>query len=271
MEEIYYLIHTTNNPDCINWSELRTDEFNIDDQFPGVYLSIITKDNINKEYIFPGKYIIILSKNLLLQQNYHINLTDYNGIVSEKNTFFPWNLDNFISKSNNLSSSETRTQSEIVFHDNIDMKYCCGIISILKKDTNIKINNFLPKISLENEEEPDMTKQPFLCYPFEDIYTGINPLPKSSNKWYEMMSKVCKINIDESNNTPEDIIRNIKEKANELYNHRDEQDINLLKQYTQSTIGGKNNKTKSKTKKQNKITKQNNKTTKRNLKRKNEI
>jgi len=252
MEEIYYLIHTTNNPDCINWTELRTAEFNTDDQYPGVYLTIITKDNINKEYIFPGKYIIILSKKLLLQQNYHINLTDYNGIVSEKNTFFSWNLDNFISKSNYLSSSETRPQSEIVFHDNIDMKYCCGIISILKKDTNIKINNFLPKTSIENEEEPDMSKQPFLCYPFEDIYTGMNPLPKSSNSWYEMMAKVCKIDIDEANSTTEDIIRNIKDKANELYNNRHEQDINLLKEYTQSRIGGKSKKSKSKSKRKNK-------------------
>ena len=248
MEEIYYLIHTTNNPGCINWTELRTAEFNTDDQFPGVYLSIITKDNINKEYIFPGKYIIILSKKLLLQKNYHINLTDYNGIVSEKNTYFHWNLHKFMSKDRHLLLSEKQSQSEVVFHDNIDMKYCCGIISILKKDTNIKINNFLPNIEIENEEDPDMTKQPFLCYPFEDIYTGSNPLPKSSNKWYEMMSKVCKVNIDESNNTPEDIIKKIKDKANELYNNRDEQNINLLKQYSQSTIGGKNNKSKSKRK-----------------------
>lgn len=248
MEEIYYLIHTTNNPGCINWSELRTAEFNTDDQFPGVYLSIITKDNINKEYIFPGKYIIILSKKLLLQKNYHINLTDYNGIVSEKNTYFPWNLHKFMSKNRHLLLSEKQSQSEVVFHDNIDMKYCCGIISILKKDTNIKINNFLPKIEIENDEDPDITKQPFLCYPFEDIYTGSNPLPKSSNKWYEMMSKVCKVHIDEANNTPEDIIKKIKDKANELYNNRDEQNINLLKQYSQSTIGGKNNKSKSKRK-----------------------
>ena len=140
MEKIYYLIHTTNNPDCINWTELRTAEFNTDDQFPGVYLSVITKDNVNKEYIFPGKYIIILSKKLLLQKNYHINLTDYNGIVSEKNTYFPWNLDKFMSKNRHLLLSEKQSQTEVVFHDNIDMKYCCGIISILKKDTNIKIN-----------------------------------------------------------------------------------------------------------------------------------
>ena len=106
------------------------------------------------------------------------------------------------------------------------MKYCCGIISISKKDKKIKINNFLPKISIENNEEPDMTKKPFFSYPFEDIYTGSNPLSQSSNNWYKMMGNVCKINI------PEDIIKKIKIKANELYNNRDEQNINLLKKYT---------------------------------------
>jgi hypothetical protein len=213
MEDIYYLVHTTNNPDCVNWTELKTGEFNTDDQFPGVYLSVITKENINEEYIYPGKYIIILSKKLLLQKNYHINITDYNGIISEKNTYFPWNVDTFISESNKLRkkllSSDERPQNEVVIHDNIDMKYCCGIISIVKKDTNIRINNFLPNLSIENEEEPDMTKQPFFCYPFEDIYSGSDPLPMSSTKWYEMMSNVCKINTDDTNNTPEDIIKKI--------------------------------------------------------------
>ena len=249
MDEIYYLIHTTNNPDCINWTELRTAEFNTDDQFPGVYLSIITKDNINKESFFQGKYIIIISKKLLLQKNYHINLADHNGIISEKNTYFPWNLDKFMNKNRHLLLSEApQIGHEVVFHDNIDMKYCCAIISISKKDSNIKMNNFLPKITIENEESPDMSKQPFFCYPFEDIYTGWDPIPRSSNKWYEMMSKVCKITIDEENNTPEDITTKIKDKANELYNNRHEQNINLLKEYTDSIIGGKNKKLKSKRK-----------------------
>ena len=248
MEEIYYLVHTTNNPDCVNWTELKTGEFNTDDQFPGVYLTVITKDNVNEEYIYPGKYIIILSKKLLLQKNYHINVEDYNGIVSEKNTYFPWNVDKFISESKKLLSEYKRPQNEVVFHDNIDMKYCCGIISIVKRDTNIRINNFLPNLSIENEEEPDMTKQPFYCYPFEDIYTGSDPLPESSIKWYEMMSKVCKIDVDETQNTRKDIIQKIKDKANELYNNREEQNIDLLKKYTQSIMGGKKNKSKSKRK-----------------------
>jgi len=239
MDKIYYLIHATTNPDCINWSELKTSEFNTNGQFPGAYLSIITKDNILNEDIFPGKYIMIFSKKLMLQNNYHINLTDYNGIVSEKNTYFSWNLNKFMSKNRDLLLTGKKSQTEVVFHDNINMKYCCGIISILQIiGKNIKKNYFLPKISIENEEGPDMTKQPFLCYPFEDKYTGINPLPRSSNKWYEMMAKVCNVNIDKNNNPPEDIIKKIKDKANELYNNRDDQNINLLKQYSQSTIRG---------------------------------
>jgi hypothetical protein len=71
----------------------------------------------------------------------------------------------------------------------------------------------------------------------------------SSTKWYEMMSNVCKINTDDTNNTPEDIIKKIKDKAKELYNNRQEQNIHLLKKYTHSIMGGKNNKSKSKRKK----------------------
>ena len=47
MEDIYYLIHTTNNPDCINWSELRTAEFkNI--QFKNCTLNGSTFLNLNQ-------------------------------------------------------------------------------------------------------------------------------------------------------------------------------------------------------------------------------
>ena len=229
MDEIYYLIHTTNNPECIHWIELKTAEFNTDDQFPGVYLTMITKYNINNEFIFPGKYIIILSKKLLFQKNYHMNLRDYNGIISENNTFFPWNLTTFIRKNKLLG--DMRPPHEIIFHDNIDMRYCCGI-SIAEQNVNIKRNSFLPKITTENEAEPDMTKLPFFCYPFEDIYTGANPLPRSSNKWYEMITKVCNVDVDIDDENTENIIKKIKDKAVELYNTREDQNIDLLQEYT---------------------------------------
>lgn len=228
MDDIYYLIHTTDNPDCVKWTELKTAPFNTNDQFPGVYLSIITKDNIDTENVFLGKYIIILSKKILLQENYHINFRDHNGIISEKNTYFPWNLNDFISKSKQSSSIYG---NEVVFHDNIDMKYCCSIIGIFKKQFHIKLNHFLPKISMDNEADPDMTKKPFFCYPFEDIYTGEGSITKSSNKWFTMMSKVC--NINQPYNTSKNIIQILKDNSESLFHNRSQQQIEVLKEYTQ--------------------------------------
>jgi hypothetical protein len=226
MDDIYYLIHNTNDPNCVNWKELKTAIFNTDDQFPGAYLSIITKNNIDTEFIFPGKYVMIFSKKILLQKNYHMNLIDYNGIISENNTYFSWNLENFLEK---IKQRNIEKSNEIIFHDNIDMKYCCLIIHVIKKNEGIIIrkNDILPRRTIENEEQPDMSKIPFLCYPFEDIYTGINPLPRSSKEWFYLMANVCNIKLDKDDNE-DNIIGKIKEKSKELYNHRELQNIKLL-------------------------------------------
>lgn len=231
MEDVLYLIHTTNNPQCVEWNELKTANFNTNDQYPGIFCSIITKHNIDVEHVFNAKYIIILSKKLLFQRNYHLNVMDYNGIIMEHNTYYPWDLDNYLNKIKLLASGEKRLANEIVFHDNIDMKYCCSIIGIHKRQQGIKINNFLPRIPIMNEEEPDLSKSPFFCYPFEDIYTGSYPLQKSSIKWYNMMSKTCNIPVVSTHNTRNKMITQIKNKAEYLYNNRDEQNIEFLRNY----------------------------------------
>jgi hypothetical protein len=236
MEDIYYLVHATNKPDCVNWKELRTGEFNTNDQFPGVYFSIITKDNIDTEKIFSQKYAMIFSKKLLQQKNYHINYRDCNGIITENNTYYSWNINDFSLKTKQQNDDKTEKMNEVVFHDNIDMKYCCAIIGILKKDIGIiKMNDILPRKVIENKEEPDMSKNPFLCYPFEDIYTGDVPLPKSSKEWFKTMAKVCKIDTND-NDTEEDIIKKIKDKSEELYLNRNNQDIKLLEEYTKNQL-----------------------------------
>lgn len=218
MEDIYYLTHVTDNPDCILWDKLKACDFNTNDQFPGVYMSVITKDNIDSERIFPGKYIMIFSKTLLFQRNYHINARDYNGIITEKNTFYPHTLNEFLA--NNANNA-----NEIIFHDDISIRYCCNIITKSNNNTTI-----LPKISFKCYEQPDMTKLPFYCYPFEDIYTGINPLCTSSIEWYIMMAKIADITLTENNNI-NNIREKIKEKAKDLYLHRYKQKIYFLEKY----------------------------------------
>ena len=226
MEDIYYLIHATNNSDCISWNELKVGDFNTDDQFPGVYMSVITKNNIDSESIYPGKYLMIFSKILLGQNNYHINARDYNGIIAEKNTYYPWNLRKF------LDCKDKSSMNEIIFHDNIDIKYCRKIIDTTGSD----YKSLLPKIPLDSPElQPDISALPFYCYPFESMYTGINPLPPSSNEWYIMMSKIADIKIDNitdiSDDIGEKIREKIREKAEYLYMNRDKQKIKYLKEY----------------------------------------
>jgi hypothetical protein len=63
------------------------------------------------------------------------------------------------------------------------------------------------------------------------MYTGINPLPPSSNEWYIMMSKIADIKIDNITDIGEKIREKIREKAEYLYMNRDKQKIKYLKEY----------------------------------------
>ena len=134
MEDIYYLVHKTKTDDYKKWSELKPSKLKASKssiaeagvQFPGVYFSLITKDNINSERLYAGKYVLIFSYKLLNQKNYHINIHDNNGFITETNTYYPWNIKDAVDK----IASMKKTTNEVVFHDPISMKYCCREIEI---------------------------------------------------------------------------------------------------------------------------------------------
>lgn len=220
MEKILYLVHTTNNnPE--NYTELRAAPTDLDDQFPGVYLSLITTDNVNIENIFPGRFVMLFSPNLLQQKNYHINIRDYNGFISESNTYYPWNLEKAINRIESYSKNSTSKwqSNEIVFHDNISMKYLCNILKRTKSFT-------LPETRCINQEPPDLTKLPFYVYSFEDKYTGADPLPQSSNAFYKKMARLAK--LDPIPKTKDEIVTALREKAPFFLEHRNEQNIKAL-------------------------------------------
>jgi len=239
MEKVLYLVHTTNNnPE--HYTELRTPKIDLEDQFPGVYFSLITSDNVDIERIYPGRYIMIFSPNLLKQKNYHINIRDNNGFITESNTYFPWNIESAIKQIEDYSKNpEAKWKAnELIFHDNIPIKYLCEIIRKPKWNDENWSTFSLPKTRCENKAKPDLTKMPFYVYTMENFYTGSDPLKPSSNDFYRKMALLARLDpIPRSTNL---IISALKKKAPYLLIHRNEQNINALK----NSKGGKHNKTK---------------------------
>ena len=215
-ENILYLVHMTDN-NITNFLSKSTE----DDEFPGVYFSLITKYNLKYERLFPAKNCLIFSKQLLEQQNYHINFVDYNGFINESNTYYPWELDRVVKK---LKSHKGDFANEVVFHDNISLDYLCLKITLNDISSNITNLNelILPKYEMYNDIKPNKTILPFFCYAKENEYTGINPKKLSSNSFYKKMAIMC--NID-TKLTREEIIEKINEKIDELNNNREKQKI----------------------------------------------
>lgn len=223
MDDVCYLVHTTNYYNS-KWNQLNTSNIKeYEHQFPGAYLTIVTKKNINNVQLYPENYqILIYSRRLLEQKNYHINIRDYNGYISENNTYFPWNLNDAIKK---INKNNEIFGNEVVFHDPIPNSYLCVVINHMS--SNIKAyNDLLPRIPIENNIEPDMSLEPFYCYPLEKNYTGINPFPESSRYFFVNMAKTCNVN---TNLSTDEIITEIKKKIINLYSNRNKQNIHFLK------------------------------------------
>ena len=207
--------------DYENWDSLKPSEYD-EHQFPGVYFSLITKYNLRKELLYSSKYILIFSRKLLEQQNYHINIYDYNGHINEKNTYYPWNLTKAIKK---IKSLKHGFMNEIIFHDSIPMKYLCA--SLIAYDISYKTLShiLLPQYPIFNDIEPDITKKPFYSYPYEMNYTGeVNQYPLSSRKFYVKMGRMCNINTNRKSR--EKIIEEIRLKIPELFNDRNLLNLN---------------------------------------------
>ena len=100
-----------------------------------------------------------------MQRNWHFNLLDQMGTLSETNTFFPWNLDKaMIQIQRNVEKTKEARRmkqnidwihNEFVVHDNVPMKYCTQVI-----DTE-SIGYKLPKTEQFSNETPDMSLLPF--------------------------------------------------------------------------------------------------------------
>ncbi len=198
-DAVLYLVHSTNvDPKTISRLEPPSCEHATTHQFPGVFFTLITKHNRGTESIYPGKHVLVFSASLLLQHNFHINIQDHNGFLSEHNTFYPWQLNQAVKA---LSKSTTHT-NEVVFHDAVDVAYMCRAIerprnsdpNFLQYIMNGGVNAILPNKRLVGTRHPDMSKIPFYAHAMEHLYTGIplgNGWRPSSMAWYRKMADLA--------------------------------------------------------------------------------
>jgi len=246
-EDIYYLVHMTKskfeNVDVKNnWSYLRNKTFDTETsknspflEYPGVYFSLITKYNRVTENLFPGRVCLIFSRKLLKQLNYHINISDDNGFITETNTYYPWNIEDAVKKikENSEKKSEDNTweeninyfSNEVIFHDPIPMEYCCMDINLSIENiinSTLENNSFLPDFPVENNIEPNMNLLPFYCYISNDEDTRF----PSSENFIKFMGDFCKVNTELPK---EEIIKEIQNKIPYLYENRKEQSVEIVK------------------------------------------
>jgi len=232
----YYLLHATDE-DYTKFDKLLHSGTSVDelkDQFPGVFFSLITSENIETEVLFAKKYNLLFSLDLLKQRNFHINIRDMNGIINENNTFFYWQVNEALQKISEdvevkkklTNTINNRTMNEVVFHDSIDMRHLCKVVTN-NMDGNVK--HKLPREQLYSNFDINTTLLPFYCYYNEHLYTGYNPPQKSSQKWIDKMHMVCNINIhknfDAYNEYDEFIYYT---RSQYLYYNRREQKLSML-------------------------------------------
>ena len=108
-------------------------------QFPGLYLGYVTKYP-KKNFInfYGGDIMFVFGPELLQQKNYHLNLIDNNGRISESLTYFPHNINN-VPKLNKvikfyIKKYDRYPGNEIVFHNGISLNL---VVEIWVKDSNI--------------------------------------------------------------------------------------------------------------------------------------
>lgn len=186
-DDILYLIHITQNENTDNWEQINIHQED-SSQYPGAYFTLITKDNRLTEKLYPGKFCLIFSRNLLKQSNYHINISDDNGRITQNNTYFSWNLEEAVDKirensylcgkeEENSWKINDKCMNEVVFHDPVSMDYLCMTI---KKGFD---NSFLPDFPIENKKSGGKNIFKFKKHKFKTKLKKVKGKHKTKKKY----------------------------------------------------------------------------------------
>ena len=112
-------------------------------QYPGIYCDLITQRNLVKQNLYDDIYDIkeegysrwyqfVISLSVLKQRNYHINITDSYGAITNL-TFSPNNIAKYLYMSDILYGNIYKSElmpSELVVHDKIPLELVSGILVV---------------------------------------------------------------------------------------------------------------------------------------------
>ena len=249
MEQILYLTHYTTVENAVNIiksgylftsierikqklkyegvSSMKIDKYNNNDfssEFPGIFMNYITDTNISKPISIDDSLILLVfSKKLLEQKNYHCNIIDNNGYISENLTYFNFNLDKMPKQSDVIKFYKDIYGSfpgnEIIFHDKISLSALCEIWVTTKKQYNelisklpskygnlVKIKRKYPqKVYCPKNIEIDTKSLPFLIsldFIKSGLYKAFYPYKtktKSSKSHFIKIAKIAGISDNDIN------------------------------------------------------------------------
>lgn len=249
MEQILYLTHYTTVENAVNIiksdylftsierikqkikyegvSSMKIDKYNnndFSDEFPGIFMNYITDTNISKPIgISKSLILLVFNKRLLEQKNYHCNIIDNNGFISENLTYFNFNLDKMPKQSDVIKFYKDIYGSfpgnEIVFHDKISISALCEIWVSTKKQYNelisklpyldgnlVKFRRKYPrKVNCPKNIEIDTKSLPFLIsldFRKSGYIRAIYPYKtktKSSKSYFIKIAKIAGISDNDIN------------------------------------------------------------------------
>ncbi len=248
MEQIFYLTHYTtieNVINIINSGYLFTnierikqnikyqavassliDKYNnsdFKDEFPGIYMSYITETDIKKPIKTFGEVMLVFSKKLLKQKNYHCNIRDNNGHISENITYFSFNLDKMPNQSDVIKFYQdiygSYPGNEIIFHDKISISALCEIwvfnketydelisklpskysnLIKIKKKYPVKVNS-CKDIVIDTKSLPFLIDLDFINSGFYKAFYPYKTKIKSSKSHFQKIAKIAGISDNDIN------------------------------------------------------------------------
>lgn len=158
-EPIKYLVHGTNINNLINiintgylltqkelkQSKIQYDGYTCGDwecggQFVGVYMTPEFEEYVGSQF---GIVVLIFNRVLLYRNDYHINDGDFNGILTTHSYSRKGELDNL------LSNIKTKHDPEIIFHNNISLKYLEKIL--INSNDYKQLIKLIPNQSIRDE------------------------------------------------------------------------------------------------------------------------